>query len=497
MKYGGIVLTEIESCLEHIEWEGLQKPWEIDQIDLSKNLFQGSKKIEIWRDESYKIKAKIMGNPKDDDKEKIDGDRKPGKMIPTFNIKGTLYNGFIKYELDGCVLSGITYNTHNGETVFEAPLLTHEIKKIFPNDNKTAWLTEWYLNGSDEIAYFPRTTERNSFLNFERLRNSIDKDLKKFKGGHSGNISRDFAFINDGKLQFLITQVPKGLGPAWSNSLGIEYRNEFGGIPDKNIREAISEIVSFFIGRQLLNIGFSTFTNKGDPIVHVSFSPWGSNVVHLCQLPGYPPCRYKRSGLKSYEETLSKATYSYLILRDELQLNDVMWRYWIAKNNPIGTNLPIFSSAIETLSNSWLKSKKSKTKGVYLQKKDFDKLLEKEFSQIEKIVKSIKYGDRIFNRMKNTFQMGANERLLFFFDEISLSIGKIEKEVLKSRNKMVHGHSIKTDEEKNEMITMTEAYATLIHRALLKILDYEGSYIDRSSIGFPERKIDETLLGLK
>ena len=47
------------------------------------------------------------------------------------------------------------------------------------------------------------------------------------------------------------------------------------------------------------------------------------------------------------------------------------------------------------------------------------------------------------------------------------------------------------------MITMTEAYATLIHRALLKILDYEGSYIDRSSIGFPERKIDETLLGLK
>jgi hypothetical protein len=490
-------MVEIDSCLEYIEWEGLQKPWEIDLIDPNTNIFKGSKKIEIIRDESYKIKATITGIPMDGDRKMILGKGEAGQIIPTFKITGSSDHKFINYILEGCILNGITYTTHNDEIHFEAPLLVNEVKQIYQNNAKLSWLTEWYLNGSKNIAYFPRLTERNSFLNFERLRNSIDQDLKKFKGGRSGKLARDFAFIDVGSLQFLITIVPKGLQPNWSTSLGIEYREDFGGIPDRIIRETISEIVSFFIGRQLLNIGYSSYTNTGEPIDHVAFSPWGNNVIHLCQIPDYPPCNFKPTDMKAFESTLSKATSIYLKIREDLQLKDVLWRYWIARNNPIDTNLPIFSSSVESLSNSWFKSKNSKTQGEYLPKKEFDKLLEKDFSQMEKKLESQEYKDRIINRMKNTYQMGANERIDFFFNEISLPLGDIEKKALKSRNKMAHGHLIETEKQKNEMIVTTESYSTLFHRLILKILGYSGNYIDRSSKGFPDRKIDETMLGTR
>ena len=488
-------MVEIDSCLDYIEWEGLQKPWEIDKIDNNKNIFKGSKSIEICRDESYNLKAELIGVPTDEDKSINISNNEAGQIIPTFNITGSSDQGIIKYELNECIITGISYTTHKEESRFNAPLIIHEVKQIFPNDTKTSWLTEWYLNGSSNIAYFPRVTERKSFLNFERLRNSIDKDLQKFKGGRSGHFSRDFAFIDAGQFQFLITIVPKGFMPNWSTNIGIEYREEFGGIPNKEIRIAISEIVSFFIGRQLLNIGFSSFSNKGEPLEHVVFSPWGNNVPHICQTSDNPPCNFKKTDAKAFETNLSKISTNYLSLRDELNLNDAIWLYWMAQNNPIGTNLPIFSSAIESLSKSWFKSKRSKTQGVYLPKKEFDELLENDFKTLKKKLKSQKYGDRILNRMKNTFQMGANERIHFFFDEICLPIGDMEDKALRSRNKMAHGHSLKTDKDQRNMIVMTEAYETFIHRIILKLLSYPGTYIDRSSKGFPDIEIDKPMLG--
>jgi hypothetical protein len=169
----------------------------------------------------------------------------------------------------------------------------------------------------------------------------------------------------------------------------------------------------------------------------------------------------------------------------------------MAQNNPIGSNLPIFSSAIESLSKSWFKSKKSKTQGIYLPKNEFDKLLENDFKILEKRLKSQKYGERILNKIKSSFQMGANERIQFFFDEICLPIGDVENKALRSRNKMAHGHSLKTDKEQRNMIVMTSAYETFLHRIILKILGYPGTYIDRSSKGFPDMNIDKPMLGTR
>jgi len=44
---------------------------------------------------------------------------------------------------------------------------------------------------------------------------------------------------------------------------------------------------------------------------------------------------------------------------------------------------------------------------------------------------------------------------------------------------------------------MTDAYETFIHRIILKLLGYPGTYIDRSSKGFPDLDIDKPMLGTR
>jgi len=70
-----------------------------------------------------------------------------------------------------------------------------------------------------------------------------------------------------------------------------------------------------------------------------------------------------------------------------------------------------------------------------------------------------------------TFITNENDESLlrhFFFDEICLPIGE-----------------------------MTDAYETFIHRIILKLLGYPGTYIDRSSKGFPDINIDKPMLGTR
>lgn len=154
-------------------------------------------------------------------------------------------------------------------------------------------------------------------------------------------------------------------------------------------------------------------------------------------------------------------------------MNEVLERYWIAERLPLGIGIPILHNGIEILANNWFKSKKSKTHGVYLPKKEFEQRLNEEFSAIEKKLHSIRYGDRILNRMRGAFQTGAREKVEFFLEEIGLKIGELERRAIHERNKMIHG-SLDDDEEAIDKVALlTKVYKTFFHRVLLKVLDYQ------------------------
>jgi hypothetical protein len=192
------------------------------------------------------------------------------------------------------------------------------------------------------------------------------------------------------------------------------------------------------------------------------------------------------------EPLLKQLEPSYLTLQDELRLNEALRCYWLSREVPIGLNLPVLSAGVETLASSWFESSSSKTRGVYMPKRDFDALLSEDLRSAKSKLDSRQYGDRILNRLGNAYNMGANDRLRFFFDEIGLSVKETEWWAIGERNPMAHGHASIFDKSADErMIRATRVYQTLFHRIVLKLLGYDGSYKDYGTLGLPTRHISE------
>jgi len=154
----------------------------------------------------------------------------------------------------------------------------------------------------------------------------------------------------------------------------------------------------------------------------------------------------------------------------------------------------VLATSVEILMNAWYKSNKSKTKGTYMPNAKLDELLEDEFEAIEAKLEGVEYGDRILRRMCNAFQMGVNERFDFFFEEIGLPVGERERKAIRARNRIAHGSPGLLDEHAyQKMVNDKLSYQTLFNRILLKIMGYDGSYVDRSTVGWPELPLDQPM----
>ncbi|MGG4012476.1 hypothetical protein [Bacillus smithii] len=480
--------------VSYLEWEGLQDKYEITNINTPQTLKFG--KITLFRDEEYNIKGFINGEGNSKDLfEELHGNGEPGQRIKPFEIKGTSNHGLELYTLRHCYLGDITnkatlLGNDNYKEEYKVGLSSFFVEKKYNNGNNLRSLTEWYLNGPNQNFLFNRTSERVYTEESKLIRTDINVD--KIINGESISLNRDYLLVELDDYKFIIHSVPKQIGPDWSNNIGIEYSVEFGKIPDENEREGISEIVSFLFGRHLLKVGYTEYDENNYPIRQVGQDPWGNNVVSKCKSMGFYPIKiddYKYWG--KAEELLKELVPIYIKYRNELNLKDALWSFWISEDVPVGTNIPIIANALEILKNGWFKSNKSKTKGVYMPKKQFDELLDESFMEIEEKLKGHKFADRILRRIKGSFNMGVNESLDFFFEEIGLKVGEVEKKAIKSRNSVIHGTHSTSDEDLEKIIFYSKVYKTLFHRAFLKLLLYKGEYIDYSITGWPNKNIDE------
>ncbi len=481
--------------LPRISWEGLQGKWEIDHLRESTNLPPGSEKIEVWRDDQYKIKAKITGTS-NEPKDLLPGSGEVGIITSTFEIEGSSDYGMVDYRLEHCLLSGISYKYL--ENSFEADLKTYSVRRILSREwSQRVWLTEWYLNSHKSMLPYPRLVEREFKEEYRKKRESFGEDVT-FEGAGMSTSDR-YAFIETPEVSFVVEPVVKELGPPWSDCMSIEYREDWGGIPEADVRDAIANFVSFVIGRPLIGVGSTSFDERGQPLEQVATSPAEDNLVALCQSSEKPPIKIDIHGTsENLEGLLRRLVPNYLALKDELKLNEALWGYWLSKQLPLGGNLPELQTNLEMIMNAWFKSKGRKLSFIYMRERKFKGLLKDELVAIEKKLEGEKYKDQIMGRLRNASArpMGTNEKFELFFDEIALPIGEVENRAIKARHPMAHGSSEILDPANyQKMLNDTLSYETLFNRVLLKLLEYEGNYVDRSAKGWPERPLNQPLGG--
>ncbi len=488
------VINMREDILPHLEWEVLHKPITIPKVDNIEELPEGQKKIVINRDEHYKLRAVL--STKGDFKSFAEKtmDIVPGSFTELFKITGSDQQNLKQYTLESCCLGGSHAHIESGEEpLFETDIHIHGIRIRHKTEAEGMWLTEWNINGPRDALIFRNSTMRKMSRTFFRKR-SAPKDGKihsmKISGGLSKSFSSDFLRVKASDIQFLVTQVPKGIGPDWSSNIGIEYQKDWGRIPSVDERETISELCSFILGRQLLSVGYTIYDKDGNIVEEYACNPWGSDPRSLCSQPDFAPIGISYPSLQANaEDLISQLLSKYHELRSSLHLENALWLYWIARAMPVGTNLPILAAAVETIMNGWFDSTKSSSRGVYIDKDKFENLLHEEIGAIKSKLKSKQYGDNITNRIQNAYCMGVADRFLFFFKEIALDVSKKEQDAIDARHAIAHGRMPNKKSEWKRLIRQSQTYETLFHKIVLKLLGYSGTYIDRSTLGWKNKKL--------
>jgi hypothetical protein len=331
----------------YLEWEVLHDPITILEVDGTKELVPEGRqeKIVMDRDAHYQLRAVLFA--KGDYMLKITKGVKivvSDNFAEPFEITGSDLDGR-HYTLESCRrLGGSQSHWKSGEELlYEANLSTQGLRIRPKTETEGVWLTEWYINGPRTSSVFRNSTMRKISRTFFRERLAPDNEnihSIEVMRGNSQFSSRDYLKIEACGIQFLVTQSPKGIGPDWSSNIGIEYRKDWGRIPDVDEREEISELCSFIFGRQLLSVGYTTYDKDGNMVEGYACNPCG-NPRSLCSKPDNPPIKVKpHSSRGGADDLISRLLRPYHERRDQYRLKDALWLYWIARDMSDGTNLP-------------------------------------------------------------------------------------------------------------------------------------------------------------
>jgi hypothetical protein len=476
-----------------MDWDFLKNPISIDKISDNINLPKFIKKIVLERDEDYNLKGTLKFEdttffPKHNEV--------AGSFDEGFIIEGASDDNSIAYTLDSCHIRKVTFGVASG-FAGTADLRFNKLNMKF-SENCQTHLTEWYVNGPNNVLFGSTegrilkyyTTKERYLLNL-KLKDSTNKVLD-----HGSSIQLIWGKCED--FNFLIHTV-SSLGPKWSTNVGIEYREDWGRIPKPHERVKIEELCSFVFGKHLLSVGYTTY-DKDENIIDIhAQSPWGQDAKTLCSQPEYPPIRIHDWPIGDAEKIINYLLPKYMELSEPLCLTEALWNYWMSFDIPIGINLPIIVSAIETIIHPWYKWKKTKSHGMYLGKKEFVNLLQAEIELISiklatkldiiKKPEQMKYHETIINNILRGNEFTFTDRLLEFFKEIGLKVSKNEIEAIKERHLFVHGHAHFDEVDWEQVIRRGNSLHTIFNKILLQILEYKGDFIDRSIEGWNDAKL--------
>jgi hypothetical protein len=150
------------------------------------------------------------------------------------------------------------------------------------------------------------------------------------------------------------------------------------------------------------------------------------------------------------------------------------------------------ASAVEIIAEKYLKQESCGYQNGYISQEEYLKLIKPEITELKNKLSSIKGGDIILNKILGDFRKGPNEKMNHFFSAIGIELGKLEKKAIALRNKMAHASRDYSDENRvQEDLIFTRIYEVLFHRTILKLLDYNGYYIDYSIKGCPLKYINK------
>ena len=247
-----------EVFLPYLEWEFMNKPVTITSVNDNPHLPKGEKRITVARNEDYQLNTMLEFN--DLDFILNDSNEAPaGSFVKYFDATGSDYLAYHLFTLENCHVYGPkTTDNEERKSSMEAKIFITGLRAKTKQQGDINHLSEWCLNGP-YTPIFSRSTVRKLSRSYAKERfEASDKKLESITIPNSPiSYAMDYLLISAQDYKFVVAKVPEQIGPNWSSNIGIEYRTEWGKIPNSTEREEIIELLSFVFGRQLLSIGYT------------------------------------------------------------------------------------------------------------------------------------------------------------------------------------------------------------------------------------------------
>lgn len=491
-----------------MEWECLHRPIVFRHMPLPSPPFtEGTNKFTIRRDKDFQLRLLVEGVMKPEEfrrRREAEDQIAAGTFLDQVDIE---FDGpfdsrwLLRAHLEG--VPNLAFVGRHREPRFKRRGIldhcrrrcTHRFSFSADNDvpdigplGPEAWRSDWFIGGPHDQVYC-RQTRRRRTSQFRRERDFLTIATEEPPEGNLANFDH-FVVEADG-VRFALSKVPAQFSPAWCNAVSLDF---LAPVPTEETREAIAEIVSFVLGRRLMQMGSTLFDRTGAVIEEEAVNPWGQGLQRLCRNGDNPPVPISPRPSVDTEKVLTQLIPKYLAGRKPLGMKDALLTYWLANEAFSGIDLALYGSAIEALKNGWFASTRSKSAGVHMSESAFNALLGDLVATARERLVASNGPPAVGNKLGIAYRMGGGEQLTAFFDELGLPIGPVERGAIRARNAPAHG-GLKAGANERELIRHANAYRTLFDRTFLKMLDYGGTYVDRTSLGYPHRPLLEPCAG--
>ena len=255
-----------------LEWEPAAKPIVLQHVPLPVPPFiAGTRKVTIQRDGEFRLTFVAEGFLANGNEL-----RERDEAMDRIALGTSVDTDEVSFEAPGgpCTLNAFFHESPSASFSAENPVhapFRHEgsvyrfartqTHKLVAGDGRQstlepvgspAWRSDWFINGPHD-AVLGRFTRRRRNIRFSREREFGSVHTPELPQGNDG---RDHFVVDADTLRFAVCRVPEKLAPEWAHGISIEYRSP---VPDVEIREAVGEIVSFVLGRRLIQIGSTLF----------------------------------------------------------------------------------------------------------------------------------------------------------------------------------------------------------------------------------------------
>jgi len=425
----------------HLDWEGLHSTQTYDGPFTNPAIVSGASQVCLLRDDDYNICGTVVGCVTDSD---ISHEERESMYSP-ITLKMSLHwadvtisRYLVKSINRSPALSPAGTAAHKVEAPFVAEGLSVQIKR--PNDGVHS-LREWYLNGPTVTEFMRGGIRRQRTSIYEHSRTERATVNDKYELLQYSKNSCGCVFVDAGSYSFWIESVPESFAPSWSKKLMIEYRSEWGRIPDTESRRRISELTGYLMGRELISIGNTSLTSDGYILAKECISHLRPDIRFICKdYPRYPIAIAESPAV--FSEVLLRALSAYDRKHTTLPISECLRRYWLAVHQPPGLNIVILATTLELLTKAWYTSAESRSRGRYMSHDEYRELLNPEIDSLATKLESKPQGNAILRRILAAYNYGSNDHIENFFKELDINLTPEDVKVLRKRNKYVHGESI-------------------------------------------------------